>query len=221
MQTMTHVQTLENQVARNEFNKKIAREAKAVFDAANEDDLTSFYSEVTVKCKIRNELQTMYLTDEMVQALYMTENTLDDAFKFYLKSDMHDQIHLVMFDYIEQAEYNYIANMIFDKVKAEYDVFYEEVKKSPRDSIIEEAFKIAPMYDLYISLSPERKLFSVEQLKALLTLEKPLWELYDEWLGRDSTYMDDMRGIIEDVANEQVPDLDCFDDNELDVGLEP
>jgi hypothetical protein len=84
--------------AREDVHEKIALEATKSVNAASEDDLTDFYSEAEIKCQIRNELYEIYMTDEMVQTLYVTDNVLDDAYRYCLEADKADNIFLAVFE---------------------------------------------------------------------------------------------------------------------------
>lgn len=226
MQTMTTEKISEvKQPTRDELNEKILHEAKAVFDVATEDDLTSFHSEVEVKHKIRNELLGIYMTDEMVHALHTTDNVLDDAYKLYLELDYEEHVHLAVLEYLDKAERRYLADRVYDRVKSEYDSCVDDIKQMPPEKIVEEMYILTTLYDIHISLDPESSSFSVEQLKALLTLEAPLlWNLYNEWMRRDWTYMDQLKATIIDVANccaSEHTDCSSYAEHGNFDGLEP
>ena len=214
---------------RDSLNEKIKLEAKTVFNAATEDDLTSFHSEVEIKHKIRDELLEISMTDEMVQALMIKDNVLDEVYRFYRDESKDNQVFLAVFEYLEKAEHDYLAERVFDRVKLEYEAYIDEVKQKPVDKIIDEAYKISIMYDIHISLEPETSKFSTERLRALHSLDDPLWSLHHEWQRRDLTHMDDIKDVIFDVADNQARenaeneiDPDPFGlDDEAEDGQEP
>lgn len=204
---------------RDELNAKIKLEAKKVFDSATEDDLTSFHSEVEIKHQIRNELFDISMTDEMVQALWIKDDVLGEAYRFYLENHKDNQVFLAVLDYLEEAEHDYLTFRVFDLVKLEYEGYLDEVRKMPPDKIIDEAYKLTALHDIHISLEPETSNFNTEQLKALRSLDSPLWSLYHEFHRREWTLMEDIKDVIFDVAYKQAAENreNSFEDeNELD-----
>jgi len=214
---------------RDDLNEKIKLEAKTVFNTATEDDLANINSEVEIKHKIRDELFDISMTDEMVQALTIKDNVLDEVYRFYRDESKDNQVFLAVFEYLEKAEHEYLAERVFDRVKLEYEAYVDEVKQKPVDKIIDEAYKISIMYDIHISLEPETSKFSTERLRALYSLDDPLWSLHHEWQRRDLTHMDDIKDVIFDVADKQARenaeneiDPDPFGiDDEAEDGQEP
>jgi hypothetical protein len=209
---------------RDDLNVKLEGEAKKVFGSASEDDLTSFHSEVEIKHRLCNELRSVFMSDEMVQALWIKGNALEDVYRFCLEEDKSDQIYLAVWEYLEKAERGYIAERVYDRVRLEYEDYLDEVKTWPPEKIIDEAYKLTILYDIQISLDPVTSDFSAERLKALQALDSPLWSLYDEWMRRDFTHMDDITDVITDVADEQAAKIEerSFEDElEDEEGLEP
>jgi hypothetical protein len=217
---------------RDDLNEKINREAKIVFDAASEDDLTGFHSEVEIKHQIRDALRETSMTDYMMYALYVADNALDEAYRFYKEESGSDQIHLAVWEYLDKAEHDYLAGRVFDRAKLEYEDYVDTVKEMPPEKIIAEAYKLTILYDLHISLEPETSQFSTEQLRALISLDSPLWILYDEWQRRDFTHMDDIKDVITEVADERAgeneadgcgidPDPFGLNEEEAEDGQEP
>jgi len=201
---------------RDSLNERIKREAKDVFDSASLDDLTNLHSGVEIKHQLRNELCDIFMSDEMIQALTLKDNVLDDAYRFYLKEHKDNQVFLAVFDYLEKQEHDYLAERVFDRAKLAYEEYVDEVKKMPPEKIIDEAYKLTMMYDLHISLDPVTSNYTTEQLKGLMSCASPLWSLYDEWQRRDWTYMDDIKDVITDVADREAAEIE---DN--DYGIDP
>jgi len=200
---------------RDELNERIVCEAKEVFKQALSDDF-AHDSEVEVKHRIRNELCDIFMSDEMVQALMLKDNVLEDAYRFYLKEHKDNQVFLAVFDYLEKQEHDYLAERVFDRAKLAYEEYADEVKKMPPEKIINEAYKLTMMYDLHISLDPVTSDYTTEQLKGLMSCASPLWSLYDEWQRRDWTYMDDIKDVITDVADREAAEI-----GDNDYGIDP
>lgn len=189
---------------RDDLNGKIEREAKRAFESASEDDLTSLHSEAEIKCQLRNALRDTSMTDEMIQALYIKDDVLGDAYRFFTEESKDNQVFLAMYEYLEKAEHDYLAGKVFDRAKLEYGDYIDSVREMPADKVIEEAYKITALHDIHISLDPGTSKFSTEQLRALHSLASPLWSLYDEWMRRDVSHMDGIKEVIYDVADETV-----------------
>jgi len=217
---------------RNELNEKIECEYKKVFGAASEDDLTSFHSEVEVKSKIRSELRDISMTVEMIQALWIKDDVLGDAYQFFTEESKDNQVHLAVFEYLENAEHDYLAERVFDRVTLSYEDYLDEVKKLPVDKIIEAAYKIVIFSDIQTSLDPCTSNFDTTQLRAIASFADPLWSIYEEWQDRDVSHMDDLTDTIKDAADRQTaankeneyeidPDPFGFDDEEAEDGQEP
>ena len=189
---------------RDSLIEKMALEASEAVKAASLDGLTGFHSEAEVKCRIRDELNRMSMTDEMVQALYAADNVLDDACRFCMEADLADQVFLAVSGYLEKTERDYLAKRAFDRVTLEYNGYIDKAKAMPADKIVEEMYAITALYDLHISLEPGTSDFSTERLRALDTLDSPLWSLYEEWMSRDCTHMDEIKDVILTVADERL-----------------
>lgn len=212
---------------RSNLNEKIKREAKRIYDLASSEDLTSFHSEVEIKYQICNELYNIFMSDEMVQALMLKDNALDDAYRFYLEENRDNQVFLAVSDYLEKEERSYLADKLYDRVKAEYDEHLGEVKTWPPEKIIDEAYKLTILYDFMCSLdSYLDATLSTERLKALLSLDNPLWSMYQEWMRSDYSHMDDIRDVIMQTADERVSEMreksveadhDLEDEDELEL----
>jgi hypothetical protein len=193
---------------RDALDEKINRELKTVFDAASTDDLTSLYSEVEIKSKIRNEFLLTHMSDAVVQALYITDDVLDDAYRFCIKSNYSDHVLLAVTEYLENAEHDYLAERVYNRVVLEYNNYLDDIKEMPPDVIIKEAYEIVALADIKISLDPEMSVFDTDQLRALYSLFNPLRSIYDEWLDRDDSRMDDITDTISDLANKLIPEND-------------
>jgi hypothetical protein len=188
--------------SRDSLNEKIIIEAKKVFDSATEDDLTSFYSEVEIKHKLRDALCDTSMTSEMIQALYIKDDVLDEAYLFYKEKGRDNQVYLAVWEYLEQAEKEYLTDRIYDRIKIEYDAYINEVKKMPPENIIDEAYKLTIFYEFLCAFEGEHR-FNEVQLKALLSFDNPLLSLYHEWQRRDWTMQDDIKDVIKDTAHER------------------
>ncbi len=210
---------------RESLNEKIKREAEAVFATASEGDLTGFHSEVELKQRIRDELHEIFMSEEMVQALTVKDNVLDDAYRFYLEENKDNQVFLAVFEYLEKAEHDYLAERVFDRAKLAYEDYVDEVKTLKPQEIIDAAYKLTTLYDIYISLEPiDESSLTTKQLRGLMSLDNPLFELYDEWQSRDDSRMDEIKDVIIETADERAAEIAVpgyEDESDAEDGLEP
>jgi hypothetical protein len=181
---------------------------------------------VEIKHRIRNELYEIFMSDEMVEALTIKDNVLDDAYCFYLEEHKDNQVFLAMSEYLEKAEHDYLAERVYDRAKLAYEDYVDEVKTWPPQKIVDEAYKLTMLYDIHISLEPiPESSLTTEQLKGLMSLDNPLWCLYDEWQRRDFSYMDDIKDVITETADERAVEIDPdpfgLNEEEAEDGLEP
>ena len=70
------------------------------------------------------------------------------------------------------------------------------------EQIIEKAYEIVMREDIMIVFEDDS--LSDKQVKALAKLEYPLSACYDEWQKTDVTYMDRLRDVVDDVANDLI-----------------
>ena len=132
------------------------------------------------------------------------------------------------------AAHDVIADKLFERVKKEYEEYIAFVKKMSPEKIIDEAYKLTTLHDLYTSLDPGTYDLTTEQLSALFSMEDPLWCLYHEWMRCDFTLMNDMRYVVSCVADENLPEnekqqhcavkhlhhaveADCEDEDDLEL----
>lgn len=95
-----------------------------------------------------------------------------------------------------------INEMLYEKVKNEYNEFIEHLKKLPPDKIIDHAYEKVFKEDLMIALQ-EKKL-SYNEAKAMLSLKYPLDELYQEWMHTDISYMDMLSDVVDNRVQKAV-----------------
>lgn len=89
-----------------------------------------------------------------------------------------------------------------DKVQQELTSFREEMlSKSPQE-IYDAAYQIAIKNDIAECFKDTD--YSPNVIKALMKSPNLLNEIYDEWLGRDCSQMDDLRQTIADFKSYMV-----------------
>jgi hypothetical protein len=199
--------------------------------ARKDEPIANLLAEDSAKAAIRNALHNTPLTDYQIQALFIADNVLDDVYKSYQENGAKGDIYAVVSVFVKNAEKEYLIDRVYDRMKTEYDAYVDEVKKMPPEKIIDEAYKLTIFYEFLCAFDGEPR-FTVEQLKAVMTFDDPLWSMYCEWQSRDWTLQDDIRDVIRDTANETVkenanseyeldPNPFGLDDEEAEDGQEP
>jgi hypothetical protein len=211
---------------RDGLNEKLNREADNLADASREVAEGQQYSEYGAKRLIYKGLRETAMTDEMVQALFVTDGALDKAYRFYTDECKDEQIHLAVWQFLDKAEHDYLAARVFDRVKLAYDDFVDRVMDKAPSEIVDAAYRLSMMNDICISLEPKTSEYSTEQLKALMSLPEPLSYLFAEWQSRDYTLMDEIKEVITETANELAAEIEeqsfeSEDEEEAEDGLEP
>ena len=91
---------------------------------------------------------------------------------------------------------------LYERLSAEQTAFIYELKRSPPELIIEQAYELVIREDILLSL--EENDLTDKQCRALLKKEKPLSDLFLAWENSESGHMEDIRNLIEHTANEQI-----------------
>lgn len=100
-------------------------------------------------------------------------------------------------------EYRQSLNQrLTEKVQRELSVFQEEVRGKPPQEIYDMAYQIVIKNDIAECFSNAD--YSPQAAKALMKSPNLLQEIYDEWLGRDYSHMDDLQRTIADFKDYMV-----------------
>lgn len=89
-----------------------------------------------------------------------------------------------------------LQNLLYEKVKQEYDEFIANLKKLPPEKIIKNSYKKVMFEDIVASFEGEDSFLDKEQLIVLLQFDYPLYICYEAWLDTDYTHMDMLRDSI-------------------------
>ncbi len=100
-------------------------------------------------------------------------------------------------------EYKQSLNQkLTDKVQKELSAFREEMQGKPPQEIYDAAYQIAIKNDIAECFSDTD--YSPQAAKALLKSPNLLQEVYDEWLGREDSQMEELRQTIADFKDYMV-----------------
>ena len=94
-----------------------------------------------------------------------------------------------------------LENKLYERMSVENETFLTDLKAKPVDEIISHAYEIACRDNLLILFEDETSL-SERQLTVLNEFERPLSQLYTDWLSRDTDEMDAFRDSIACCADD-------------------
>ena len=94
-----------------------------------------------------------------------------------------------------------LENKLYERMSAENETFLTDLKAKPVDEIISHAYEIACRDNLLMLFEDETSL-SERQLTVLNEFERPLSQLYTDWLSRDTDEMDAFRDSIACCADD-------------------
>ena len=92
---------------------------------------------------------------------------------------------------------------LYQRMQEENRQFLAELREQTADDIIAHAYEIA-CRDNFLMIFEDETGLTPQQLNALLRFEHPLAELYDDWVKRETSEMDNFRSSIECCANDAI-----------------
>lgn len=105
---------------------------------------------------------------------------------------------------LEKLSVEHLQNLLYEKVKREYDEFIEDLKKLSLNKIIENSYKKVMLEDIVMSFEGERSYLNKEQLIALLKFEYPIYVCYEAWMNSDYSHMDMLCKSIRERVDEEI-----------------
>ena len=124
----------------------------------------------------------------------------------YITNEMGEYLHdisgSVFDDLCSDFECVKLSEVLYDKVKAEYDKFISDMRKEPVDVVIESAYEIVWKDNITQYLENENPDISQKQYAALMTSKNTLDEIYEEWCSNGELHSyDDIGTALECTAN--------------------
>lgn len=92
---------------------------------------------------------------------------------------------------------------LYQRMQEENRQFLAELREQTADDIIAHAYEIA-CRDNFLMLFEDETGLTPQKLNALLRFEHPLAELYDDWVKRETSEMDNFRSSIECCASDAI-----------------
>ena len=92
---------------------------------------------------------------------------------------------------------------LYQRMQEENQQFLAELREQTAGDVITRAYEIACRDNILMLFEDETGL-TPQQLNALLRFEHPLAELYDDWIKRETSEMDNFRSSIECCASDAI-----------------
>lgn len=199
---MSEHDTTDISITRDMVIDKIDAEYEAVNRDLPDDtnpDLLAYRLEVMTY--LRDALYAMPIPDELTATVYGRENALNEVYLFWVDEaargdEVVDKVGLACAcakNWLANVRAEYRKSLLDERITAELAAFIEEEKQKTPEEIIDDAWKITCFYDLQMAIENED--LTAQDVDALLTLERPLYSIYDEVLSKDMS--DHMNGLVE------------------------
>ncbi|GHU54070.1 hypothetical protein AGMMS49975_13890 [Clostridia bacterium] len=95
-----------------------------------------------------------------------------------------------------------VHNQIYEKLSKEFNVFLDNLKSKTPNEIIGCAYE--SVFKSEILACFEDSSLNEKEASALLMIDAPLNEIYQDWLGAGVSYMDDLRDCIFGTAIREI-----------------
>lgn len=104
---------------------------------------------------------------------------------------------------MDYKEYRQSLNQkLYDKVQRELSAFREEMQSKPPQEIYNAAYQITIKNDIAECFSDTD--YSPQAAKALMKSSNLLQDIYEEWLERDNSHMEDLLQTVDDFKSYMV-----------------
>lgn len=189
-------------ITRDMVIDKIDTEHEAVNrDMPDDTDPGLLAYRLEVMAYLRDALYAMPIPDELMATVYNRENILKEVYLFWVDEaskgdEVTDKVGLAFNCaklWMDDVRAEYRANLLYNRVADEWAAFMAAERLKTPDEIIDDAWKISCYNDLLMEI--ESAELPARDVDALLTLERPLYSIYDEFLSRDMT--DHMNDLVE------------------------
>lgn len=171
----------------------------------------AYFSELHIKTAFRNVLYNTPFSERIAGLLSEKESILHDMLEYWNRLDFEglklerSDFYEISYKYIEEVDYSDRNSQLYERAKAEYTGFIENLKRKTPKEIIEAAYEISTKEDILCLL--ETHSVDKKDINILLTLEKPLDSIYTEWLDKDCSQMDMLREAMDDLIDVQEHNL--------------
>lgn len=166
-----------------------------------------YFNSLQVKTSLRNALYNTPMSDRIAGLLAEKDDILQDIREYQGQLDLKtlsiepDDYYEITYMYLEHLDYNDRDSQLYERAKAEYAGLMENLKRKAPQQIIEAAYEIVMKADILCLL--ESHDMDKKDVNILLTLEKPLDSIYQEWMKSDCSYMDMLRQAMDDLIDVQ------------------
>ena len=103
---------------------------------------------------------------------------------------------------VYDRETEQLNDRLYQRVTDELSAYRESLREMKVDDILGNAYKYIICCDIQCEL--EYTQLPKEKAQALLECKHPLEAIYDEWLSRDSNYMEEISNVIDLTASARI-----------------
>jgi len=185
-------------------------------------------------------LENTPLSQMMIDFLYEKEDVAEEMLEFakenwdedfeYGSIDFTNMEEIAEY-YVNTLENKLLTEQLYERAVKELSVFIENLKADiitpdieiSNDGICSRAYKLTVMNEMLCHMEGEEN-FDVDELRALLTLEKPLDYLLDVWTDSDVNIKDSIIDVMNDAVNELArnledsePDFESEDEEDMEI----
>ena len=93
-----------------------------------------------------------------------------------------------------------LRQKFYNKLAKEYEEYEEQLKELPKEEIIKKSYETAIKNEMTYYFDPGSEYFNEKQLKVLNKLEKPMDEIYQDWIHNDFGIGEDIRLSIDEFS---------------------
>ena len=176
-----------------------------------------YFNNLNIKTAFRNTLYNIQLSDRMAGLLDEKDNILHSILDYWSKHDFEslgldrDDFYEIINTYLEELDYEDRDKQLYERASAEYAEFIKDLEQKTPQEIMDAAYEIVLKADILCLL--ESHDMDKKEINVLLTLEKPLDNIYSKWMDSDHSHMDILQQTMDDLIDEQEHNLACHQYN--------
>lgn len=189
-------------ITRDMVIDKIDTEYEAVNqDAPNESDPDLLTYRLEVMTYLRDALYALPIPDELAATVYGRESILKEVYLFWMDEvargdEVVDKVSLACAcakSWLTDVRAEQRKTLLDERIEAELAAYVESLMHKLPEVIINNAWQIVCFHDIQLAIQDED--LPARSVEALLTLDTPLYSIYDEFLSKDLS--DHMAALVD------------------------
>ena len=177
-------------------------------------------------------LELAPLSQDMIDLLYDKDDVTEEMMDFVIEQSSEDfeygcvdfsNMQEIACEYLESLERQTAQEDLTERAEKELSLYIQTLRNDiisrddtiSDDGIVIKAYRLTIMNEMLIYLQDAEAL-DADELKALLTLEKPLDYLYNGWIGCDVNIKDSIIDVVSDTVDRLTRNLEDKERGYLD-----